>query len=184
MTRKQIFSWFFIGIFLLLIYLFYQIFKPFILSIFWSAILVLALHPLYERLTKFLKNKAGISSLIMTILAIFVIVIPLGLIITTLAIEIVNIFQEIKENVEGESLGFIVKHLEEYLPTSIASEIDKRFDINELSSGEVLSERAGAISSYLFYQIQTVIGNLTNFIINLGIMIFALFFVQRWKEVF
>src|SRR5919198_6302296 len=101
MTRKQVFTWFFIGIFLFLIYLFYQIFRPFILSIFWSGILALALYPLYERLTKFLKNKEGISSLIMTILAIFVIVIPLGLIVTTLATETVSIFQEIKERAEG-----------------------------------------------------------------------------------
>src|SRR5919108_6414800 len=48
MTRKQIFSWFFIGIFLFLIYLFYQIIKPFALSLFWAGILVKFLIPMTD----------------------------------------------------------------------------------------------------------------------------------------
>lgn len=179
MTRKQVFSWFFIGIFLFLIYLFYQIIKPFALSLFWAGILALFLYPIYERLKKAFKNRAWASSIVMTIFAIFVILIPLGLIITSLAVESVNIFQEIKEEVEGTDLRSTVERVKGIIPEKVLEEIEKRVDFDELGSGEMLVRRAGTISGFFFDQIQTVVGNLTTFLINLGIMIFALFFFFR-----
>ncbi|HSE83970.1 MAG TPA: AI-2E family transporter, partial [Thermodesulfobacteriota bacterium] len=65
------------------------------------------------------------------------------------------------------------------LPERALEEIEKRVDFDELASGEMFVERAGALSGFFFDNIQTVIGNLTSFLINLGIMIFALFFFFR-----
>lgn len=176
MTREQVFSWFFFGIFIFLIYLFYLILKPFIFSLFWAGILALALYPIHERLTKALRNKPGTSSAIMTVLAIFVIVIPLGMIVTSLAVETVNVFQEIKGKVEGMDLGYTVERLKGLLPESVLEEVERRYDILKGNPGQILSNRAGTIGGYVFDQVQTIAGNLTSFLINLGVMIFALFF--------
>jgi predicted PurR-regulated permease PerM len=59
MTRTQVFSWFFFGIFLLIIHLFYEIRKPFIFSLLWAGILALVLYPLHECLTRVLKYTGG-----------------------------------------------------------------------------------------------------------------------------
>jgi len=77
--RKQVFPWFFITIFLLLIYIFYQILSPFILALFWGAVITLALYPAHKRLTKLLRNRKSISALIMAVVATFLVILPLCL---------------------------------------------------------------------------------------------------------
>ena len=113
MTRRQIFSWFFFGIFLLLIYLFYMIIEPFILPLFWAGVLALVLYPPYERLTKALKNRAGISSSIMTVLTILVVVLPLSIVVTTLVFEMLDFYQGTKNQIEGGILQAVSVTLKE-----------------------------------------------------------------------
>ena len=123
MTRKQIFSWFFFGIFLLLIYLFYEIIKPFILSLFWAGILALILYPVHERLSKVIKNKVGISSVIMTTLATFVVILPLVLILTTLAVEMFDVYGEIKDEIEITKLRSVIERLKHLIPVGVLEEV-------------------------------------------------------------
>ncbi|HEY7534522.1 MAG TPA: AI-2E family transporter [Thermodesulfobacteriota bacterium] len=179
MTRKQIFSLFFFGIFLLLIYLFYEIIKPFIFSLFWAGILALFLYPVHLRLTRVIKNKAGLSSIIMTTLATFLVVLPLVLIVTTLAIEMFDAYQEVSARIEITKLRSIVEHVKGLIPINILEEIQKRFDLSEMRVEEAVLKGMGTISSYLFNQIQKGATNLTILIVNFGIMVFALFFFFR-----
>ena len=179
MTRKQIFSWFFFGIFLLLIYLFYEIIKPFILSLFWAGILALILYPVHERLSKVIKNKVGISSVIMTTLATFVVILPLVLIVTTLAVEMFDVYRDIKDEIEVTKLRSIVERLKEHIPLGILEEVEKRFDVGDIRPEEIVLKGVGTISGYLLNQVQKGARNLTVLIVDFVIMIFALFFFFR-----
>jgi predicted PurR-regulated permease PerM len=179
MTRKQIFSWFFFGIFLLLIYLFYEIVKPFIFSLFWAGILALVLYPVHLRLTRAIKNKAEISSIIMTTVATFVVILPIVLIVTTLAIEMFDVYEDIKGEIEITKLRSIVENVKGVIPVSILEQIEKRFDIGEIRLEEVVIKGVGSVSGYLFNQIQKGAKNFTILILDFGIMLFALFFFFR-----
>jgi predicted PurR-regulated permease PerM len=179
MTRRQIFSWFFFGIFLFLIYLFYKIIKPFILPLFWAGILALVLYPLYGRLTKFLKNRTGTSSLIMTILAVFVIVIPLGIVVTTLTVEIFDVYQGTKNQIEIAKLRHVFDHLKEFVPLSILEQVERRFGAGDINPEELVLKSVGTVSKYLFDQAQEGLKNLTILIVDICIMFFALFFFFR-----
>ncbi|MBI2485621.1 MAG: AI-2E family transporter [Deltaproteobacteria bacterium] len=179
MTKKQVFSWFFIGIFLFLIYLCYRVLEPFIISLFWAGILVLILYPLHERLTKSLKNRPGLSSVIMTALTTFVLIIPLGVIIATLAVEMFDIYQGIKDKLEFVQIRSIVDRLKELIPVTILEEVEKRFDVGDIRLEQVVIKAIGTVSKYLFDQVQEGAKNLTSLIISFLIMIFALFFFFR-----
>lgn len=179
MTKKQVFSWFFIGVFLFLIYLCYRILEPFVLSLFWAGILALILYPLHERLTKFLKNRPAISSVIMTTLSTFVIIIPLVAVIATLSVEMFDIYQGFKDKFEFVQLRSIVDRFKELIPVTIIGEIEKRFDVGEIRLEQVVLRGIGGVSKYLFDQVQEGAKNLTGLIVSFLIMIFALFFFFR-----
>jgi predicted PurR-regulated permease PerM len=179
MTRKQIFSWFFFGIFLFLIYLFYEILSPFAFSLFWAGILTLMLYPLHERLNRLLKNRPTISSIIMTTGATLVIIIPLGIVFATLAVEVFDIYQGFKDKMELIKLGAVAERLKELIPVTIVEEVEKRFDVGELGIEQVVLKAAGTVSKYVFNQVQEGAKNLTSLIISFIIMVFALFFFFR-----
>ncbi|GBD39993.1 hypothetical protein HRbin37_02279 [bacterium HR37] len=179
MTRKQIFSWFFFGIFIFLIYLFYQIIKPFIFSLFWAAIISLILYPVHERLTRFMRNRVGMSSLLMTLLSTLVLVVPVVIVLTTLAVEMFDAYQSLRDKLELVKLRSMIEHLKELIPVTVLEEIEKRFNVGELKLEQVILTAVGTISRYIFDQVQQGAKNLTSIILSFIVMIFAMFFFFR-----
>ncbi|GIW47861.1 MAG: AI-2E family transporter [Deltaproteobacteria bacterium] len=179
MTRKQIFSWFFFGIFIFLIYLFYQIIKPFIFSLFWAAIISLILYPVHERLTRFMRNRVGVSSLLMTLLSTLVLVVPVVIVITTLAVEMFDAYQSLRDKLELVKLRSMIEHLKELIPVTVLEEIERRFNVGELKLEQIILTAVGTISRYIFDQVQQGAKNLTSIILSFIVMIFAMFFFFR-----
>lgn len=179
MTRKQIFSWFFFGIFIFLIYLFYQIIKPFIFSLFWAAIISLILYPVHERLTRFMRNRVGMSSLLMTLLSTLVLVVPVVIVITTLAVEMFDAYQSLRDKLELVKLRSMIEHLKELIPVTVLEEIERRFNVGEIKLEQVILTAVGTISRYIFDQVQQGAKNLTSIMLSFIVMIFAMFFFFR-----
>jgi predicted PurR-regulated permease PerM len=185
MTKQQIFTGFFVLIFIFLFYLFYQVLKPFLISLLWAGILALILYPVYERLKILLKNKSSISSLIMTFLTVCIIVIPLILITASLSIEIFDIYKSAQSSGEFEKLGQIAQKftkldtLKEFVPSGILEKVVKNFDLGQLDLQEIIIKGVGTMSNYLLGKFQDIARNLTSFIFNFIIMVFALFFFFR-----
>jgi len=177
--RRQVFSWFFIAIFLLLIYVFYQILSPFILALFWGAIITLTLYPVHTRLTKLLKNRKNISALIMTVVATFLIILPLVFISATVAVDMFDIYQSLNDNVEVSELKSKLEKLKGLLPVSVLEELEKRLQIGELNIHQMAVKGLGSVSGYVINEVQDAATNLTGLLINFGMMIFALFFFFR-----
>ncbi len=185
MTRNEVVSWFFIGIFLYLMYLFVQVILPFIIPLFWAAILVLILYPAHEKLTKILKNRVGLSSIIMTLLTVWLIVIPLFLLVSSLALEMVDIYSSAKSKGEIDKLASYVSKitesdsLEKILPTSIISGLENKLDLGEVNVKSILVKSSKSISSYLINLFKGFASNITSMLFSFGIMIFSLFFFFR-----
>jgi predicted PurR-regulated permease PerM len=185
MTKQQVFTGFFVLIFIFLFYLFYQVLNPFLISLLWAGILALILYPVYERLKRLLKNKAGISSLIMTFLTVCIIVIPLILITASLSIEIVDIYKSAQSSGEFEKLGQIAQKftrldtLKDFIPSGILEKVVTNFGLGQLDLQEILIKGVGTMSNYLLGKFQNIARNLTSFIFNCVIMVFALFFFFR-----
>lgn len=182
MHRNQVFSWFFIAIFLLLIYIFYKMLNPFILALFWGAIITLSLYPIHLRLTKLLKNRKSISALIMTVVATFLIILPLVFISATVAVDMFDIYQSVTDNVEVSELKSKLENLKGLIPVSILDELEKKLQIDAVSIHQMAVKGLGSVSSYVINEVQDAATNLTGLLINFGMMIFSLFFFFRDGE--
>lgn len=182
MHRKQMFSWFFIAIFLLLLYIFYQILNPFILALFWGAITTLTLYPIHVRLTKLLKNRQSISALVMTIVATFLIILPIVFISATVAVDMFDIYQSLSSNVEVSELKSKLEKLKGLLPVSILDELQNKLKIDEINVHQMAVKGLGSASTYVINEVQSAATNLTGLLISFGIMIFSLFFFFRDGE--
>lgn len=66
----------------LLIYLFYQLMQPFLMTLFLASIFVVLFHPLYEKLKNKLGNKPRLSSFLVTVCIFFIILLPATFIVT------------------------------------------------------------------------------------------------------
>lgn len=185
MTKQQIFTGFFVLIFIFLFYLFYQVLKPFLISLLWAGILALILHPVYERLKILLKNRSNVSSLIMTFLTVCIIVIPLILITASLSIEIFDIYKSAQSSGEFEKWGQTAQKftkldtLKEFVPSGILEKVVQNFDLGQFDFQGVIIKGVGTMSNFLLGKFQDIARNLTSFIFNFVIMVFALFFFFR-----
>lgn len=185
MTKQQIFTGFFVLIFIFLFYMFYQVLKPFLISLLWAGILALILYPIYERLKIIFKNRSGIASLIMTFLTVCIIVIPLILITASLSIEIFDIYKSAQSSGDFEKLGQIAQKftkletLKDFVPSGILEKVVKQFDLGQLNLQGILINTVGTMSNYLLGKFQDIARNLASFIFNFVIMVFVLFFFFR-----
>lgn len=182
MQRKQVFAWFFLAIFLLLIYLFYQILSPFVLALFWGSILTLTLYPIYVRLTKLLRGRKNISAMIMTVLSTFLIILPLVFISATVAVDMFDIYQSVTDNVEVSELKTSLEKLKGLIPLSVLQDLENKLQIEEVNVHQMALKGLGSVSGYIINEVQSAATNLTGLLVNFGMMIFALFFFFRDGE--
>lgn len=182
MQRKQVFAWFFIAIFLLLIYLFYQILSPFVLALFWGSILTLTLYPIYVRLNKLLRGRKNVSAMIMTVLATFLIILPLVFISATVAVDMFDIYQSVTDNVEMSELKTSLEKLKGLIPLSVLEDLENKLQIEEVNVHQMALKGLGSVSGYIINEVQSAATNLTGLLVNFGMMIFALFFFFRDGE--
>lgn len=185
MTRNEVVSWFFIGIFLYLMYLFIQVLKPFFIPLFWAAILTLVLYPLHEKLTALLKNRVGLSAIIMTLLTVLLIVVPIFLLVSSLALEMVDFYSSAKSKGEIDKFASFFARITEFdslekiLPTSIIQGLENKFDLGEVNLKSIMVKSSKSLSGYLVNLFKGFASNLTSMLFSFGIMIFSLFFFFR-----
>lgn len=160
---------------LLIGYLLYLIMFPFLVPIFWAAALAILFYPLYKWLLGKLKGRESSSAFIACAIIALFLLIPLGIIGTMLAQEVLHLYEwaerylaELSANTETPPQTFILSHIENYLGryTSISAR-----DIEEYAATTIK-----AASSYLAQGLTGAIKNFANFILYLVLTFFALFF--------
>ena len=62
----------------LLLYLVFAIFAPFLTPIMWSLILARLFYPVHERLARFVRGKRAISAMLMTLAVMILVVLPVS----------------------------------------------------------------------------------------------------------
>ena len=103
MKREHIFLIFILFLTFLSIYLLYQILSPFLSSIVWAILLAMISYPLFKKLHNLLKKRGVLSALIMTLLVLVVIVLPLTLLMASLASDVGQPLPSGRENDQDRS---------------------------------------------------------------------------------
>ncbi len=179
MNQNWLVTVFFFVLLLVILYLAYLIFSPFVQAVAWAAILAMIVYPIYEWLLKILKGRATLAALIVTVLIIFLIVFPALRVIVFLTQETVELASTMRTSVESAEIEawkgtpWVQRVLNAW--DSISAELEF-FDIDLRQS---VAQGAQSASAFLASQVKDVAQNVFLFTINFIIALFTLFFMLR-----
>ncbi len=154
------------------------ILAPFSSALLWAAILALALHPLHDRVLRFLKGRAGLAAAVMTFAAVLLIVVPAVVLLTLCASQAVALYDWASSGIQSSKLielwnSFSTMLSEKFLSHPSLATID----INGIAIKSI-----GELSSALAGQIGPLMKNTLVLAVNLAIMLISLFFFFRNGE--
>jgi predicted PurR-regulated permease PerM len=162
------------GALLLLGYLVFEIFAPFLVPLAWSAVLAIFAYPLYERLEKRMKPTS--AALLGTLGVTLVLIVPTLVVLVYTGRETLQAVAALQRSLavhgQGPDEGLIA-HLEEWVRLKLPASWQSA-DLSE--SLRQAAEKAGA---FLGARFAGLLKNLVSFFVDLFLLIFALFFMFR-----
>lgn len=158
------------GVLLLLIYLVFRIYEPFLAALGWAAILVIFFYPMHVRLARrFPASRAAVfSTLGVTIL----LIVPAILLTTLFVREAVAVSRGVQHSLLEEHAPIVEKSwawIAQHVPG-----LDPNADVLEMLEKGV-QKQAG----FLAERLGTVLRNIAAFIFDLFVMVFAMFYFFR-----
>jgi predicted PurR-regulated permease PerM len=158
------------GVLLLLIYLVFRIYEPFLAALGWAAILVIFFYPMNERLARKFsaRNAAVLSTLAVTIL----LIVPAILVTTLFVREAVSISRGVQHSLVEQHAPMVAKKwawIAQHVPG-----LDPNANVMEMVEQGVQKE-----AGYLAERLGTILRNIASFLFNLFVMIFAMFYFFR-----
>lgn len=162
------------GALLLLGYLVFRIFEPFLVPLAWSAVLAIFFYPLYERLLK--RLPPGRAALVSTLAVTFLLIVPALLVLFYTARQgleaSVRLQATLAVHGQGPDQGFL-PDLEAWLRNRLPASM-QTVDI----AGQ-LQQDAEKFASFVAGSIGALLKNFANFFVDLFLLVFTLFFMFR-----
>jgi predicted PurR-regulated permease PerM len=162
------------GALLLLGYLVFEIFAPFLVPLAWSAVLAIFFYPLYERLEK--RIKPTWAALVSTLGVTLLLIVPTLVVLVYTARETLDAVGTVQKALSVQGQGpeqGIVLQAEEWVRTRLPAS----WQTVDLS--ESLRQTAEKTASFLGQRFAGLLRNLVSFSVDLVLLIFALFFMFR-----
>lgn len=149
------------------------IMKPFIYALLWAAILAGLFMPVYTRVERKL-HRPTLSATIVVVLICLIFILPFGFIISLLLKQSMDLYQGLttdnsQVNVYVQKLMDLAKH-NPYTDSLQLDDDALTAKITELSKG---------VAGYFFESLKNFTQNTLHFIVQLGVMIYALFYFIR-----
>ena len=168
-SRKRLGSALFYGITLLLVYLVYLVFAPFLVPLAWAAVLVVVSYPAYEWLARrWGKTTASIAS---TAGVTLILIVPILLVMVAFVREGVDAAQSIEWKVSNEHWAWL-NHL--------WAQFQQRFPgTSPENLTNVLRRYGEQAAEYVADRLGTILKHTATFIFDLGITILAMFYLFR-----
>jgi predicted PurR-regulated permease PerM len=168
MDKSIISKVFLITIIVAVLYLVYQIFRPFLSVILIATILVTIFYTPYQQLVKLLKGRRNIAAFIMCVMIALLVILPLANFIAYTAQRSVVAYDSTIQYLESRDLGGIIK-----------GGFLNRFNVLDLSSETVQNaflEVAKKVNSWLANGAGAFLKGTTSFIISLFLIFLSMFF--------
>jgi len=160
---------------LILLYLFYLIFKPFLIPLIWAGIVAIVLHPPYRYCVKKLRNKDSLIALLFSIGVLLIIVLPSFSILFMLVQETMDAYNKYKDVLANIEMTQILERIKEYIPEPFIKIIPS---LNG-DSDSLFARFASVITEFLLHQAQGILKNTGVLIFRLIIMIAGIFFFLK-----
>ncbi len=185
MKKEQLFNLIFLAVVILVFYLLYRILAPFLLTLAWAVIVTILFFPLFKVLKRAFKQRRGLAAITMTIIVIFVIILPSGFLLNLIAREVVDIYNYSEAFVrEGKHIAFFEGLKKVGLFQRIWEVLDRNFDMSQVNLNTLLLDNLRKLSVYVAGQASKFIRSLSTGIFKFFLMTVALFFLFRDGEQF
>lgn len=161
------------GALLLLGYIVFLIFEPFLVPLTWSAVLAIFFYPVHERLAQ--RMKPGWAALVSTLGVTLLLIVPTLVVLSYTAKQAIDAtarLQTVLKNPQTELPNDLIEKVQAQLPEAWRS----------TDFSEPLRQGAERIATFLAGKFGALVRNLVSFFVALFILIFALFFMFRDGE--
>jgi len=180
LTRSHLFAIAFFGLFIFLLYQMTNLLMPLLTPLIWASILTLALYPIFRRLVLWLGGKRGLASAIMTFVTLVLIIGPAVTLLIVLVTQAVDIYQWTSATVQTGRLAELwTQFTSSFLDKLLAHPALAGLDIKHM-----VIKSIGDISSGLAGQVGSILKSSALLVVDVLIMLVALFFFFRDGEAY
>jgi predicted PurR-regulated permease PerM len=167
--QKRLGGALFYGIIIVLAYLVYRVFAPFLVALAWAAVLVVVSYPAYEWLAR--RWGRGTAATVSTIGATLVLIVPAMLVMLVFVRQGVEALQSIQLQTAGGHFAWVNRlweHTQERFPE--LSSVDLSASLRQYG------ERA---AQFVAGRLGTVLRHAAGLLFNLGVTILAMYYLYR-----
>jgi predicted PurR-regulated permease PerM len=158
-------------------YLFYLVLSPFLEPILWAIFIAIVSYPAYVKLQRSLKQSGILSAMLMTVLVVFILVLPLSFLIFSLAHEVVEGYQSVEEMIKtGRLQSFMNQVMESPLIKWPLTKLRMSGDVSQLDIEGFLLKNLKQISSFLFNHFSRILKGLSGFLIGFLLTLLSLYY--------
>lgn len=180
LTSTHIFS---AAFFLVLLFLLYQaglFIAPFLSATLWAAVIVIVLHPLYEKLLKFTRDRRNLAAGLMTAFTLILVIGPAVLLFALLTAQVADLFSAVTEFIQSGRFVDMLNRLKE----SRLGVVLGHPALAELDIKSHILKGLGDFSAGMVGQLGLLIKNVLLAVLNLFIMLLVIFFFFRDGKVY
>jgi predicted PurR-regulated permease PerM len=180
MKREHIFLIFILFVAFLSFYFLYQILSPFLGSVFWAILLAMVFYPLFQKLQRLLEKREVLSAITMTLLVILVILLPLSLLIISLANEVVGAYQGLEEMIKTGRLETYLQQIRD-IPffNWIWERLNQYLDFSQIDPESLLLKNLEQVSTFLFNQTSKILKGLSTFVFGFFFTLLSLYYLFK-----
>lgn len=152
--------------------LFIYLISPFIMVIFWSALLAFLLYPLYRKIRQALKNRSTLSALITIVIFVLFVLVPLSFLGVQFYLQLEGLIQRLDEETIKSLIDQITALRDKFLFSSFYPHVEPY--LKELQ--KQLPTSVSKIAERVFHVLSGMIATGLGFILKLAFTLFALFY--------
>ncbi len=180
MQKKYIFLVFILLLAALTFYYLYQILSPFLASIIWAMLLAITFYPPFLKLQHFLRNKRVLSAFTMTLLVLLVIVLPVSLLLISLANEVIDFYHHLDEMIKtGRLQTYLNRILELPLLKGGLERLQPYVDLSQADPFNFLLKNIQQISTFLFNQTSNLLKGVSTFVAAFFFTLLSLYYLFK-----
>ncbi len=160
-------------------FVFFWLIGPFILTVFWGAVLAVIFFPIYRRIRVSFRGHDSLSATITTLLVVLFVIVPFALLTIALVNQAISVYGDIQSG--SLNTVILLDYVDQRLP-NVASTLNE-FGVSTTELRETLNSAMAEASQYIATWAIGVGGSVLNIIIQFTLVIYLLYFflVDGWK---
>ncbi len=178
--REHIFLIFILLLTFLSFYYLYQVLSPFLSSILWAILLAIVFYPLYLKLYRLFKKRKVLSALVMTLMVVGIIVLPAGLLIISLAYEVIDFYHGLEEMIKtGQLQAYANRLLELPLLKGLLEKGKQYVNLSQVDPFGFLLKNIQQISAFLLNQTSHLLKSVSTFAAGFFFTLLSLYYLFK-----